>query len=183
MIKNRGFAYIALLAVLTVIVLALGKASEDIAHSAAREREVQLLFVGKQYLHAIESYYENSPQDNKQYPRKLTELLADNRFLKPARHLRRLYADPVTGSTEWGLVRNEQGLIMGVFSLSDKMPIKTRFDYELQQSFGNEPLLKYSNWKFVYRPALGGSAPLVETGSGLAESAPSPDSVSVLSDE
>ncbi|MEQ1601797.1 MAG: type II secretion system protein [Methylophilaceae bacterium] len=150
--KNRGFAYIALLLVIAGITLSLGKASEDIAQNAARERETQLLFIGKQFINAIGSYYRNSPQGNKQYPLALEDLITDNRFQKPARHLRKRYIDPMTDNSDWGLVKNEQQQVIGVYSLAQTPPIKTDFEPILKQSFGENPLLTYSDWKFIYLP-------------------------------
>jgi type II secretory pathway pseudopilin PulG len=151
----RGFAYIALLAALTVLMLLLGMAAGDIAQAAQREREAQLLFVGKQFRNAIASYYERSPQGNHLYPDSLAQLLHDNRSAKAARHLRRIYFDPMTGGTEWGLLRNEQGKIIGVYSQSRQVPLKTSFEPELQLSFGDAPILSYADWQFAYRPADG----------------------------
>lgn len=164
----RGFAYIALLAALAVLMLLLARAAPDIAQSAQREREAQLLFAGKQFRNAIASYYEGSPQGNHQYPDKLEQLLQDNRALKPARHLRRIYVDPMTGSTEWGLLRNEQGKIVGVYSQSRQVPLKTSFEPELQQSFGDAPILSYADWQFAYRPA-DGSADLATPGAPVGD--------------
>ena len=91
-----GFAYIALLASLAVIMLVLTAASENISQTAKREREKQLLFVGEQFRNAIASYYENAPQGNKQFPKDLDVLVKDNRSIKAMRHLRRIYIDPMT---------------------------------------------------------------------------------------
>lgn len=166
--QARGFAYIALLAALTVLMLLLGMAAGDIAQTAQREREAQLLFVGKQFRNAIASYYERSPQGNHQYPDSLAQLLHDNRSAKPARHLRRIYVDPMTGGTEWGLLRNEQGSIVGVYSQSRQLPLKTSFEPELQQSFGDEPILSYADWQFAYRP-VDGSADLAMPDATVGE--------------
>lgn len=152
MSQHRGFAYIALLLVIAVVVLTLQKAAEDIAQNAAREREAQLLFVGKQFINAIGSYYRNSPSGQQQFPESLEDLIKDDRFPKPARHLRQIYIDPMTGKSEWGLVKDEQQRITGVYSLSTEIPIKTSFDMQLSQSFGNTPLINYTDWKFVYLP-------------------------------
>lgn len=162
-----GFAYIALLATLAVLMLLLGAAAADIAQAARREREAELLFAGRQYLHAIASYYENSPGGNHQYPTTLQQLLQDNRYAKPVRHLRRIYLDPMTGRPEWGLLRDPQGRIVGVHSLSQQAPLKISFDDELQQSFGDTPLLSYADWHFAYRPSDGSGDLAAEAGDGL----------------
>ena len=172
--KDTGFAYIALLCVLAGLALMLGVAAEQIDHAAQRDREEQLLFVGSQFRKAIASYYEQSP-GAKQYPRKLEELLQDNRFAKPVRHLRRIYADPMhTGTVsidardnraDWQLVRTPQGSIVGVYSRSDLLPIRTQLDDDLMKVIGDGPILHYSDWKFIYQP-LDGSADLVRPADG-----------------
>jgi hypothetical protein len=40
------------------------------------------------------------------------------------RHLRQIHADPLTGKYEWGLVRDSQGFILGMYSLAEGRPIK-----------------------------------------------------------
>jgi type II secretory pathway pseudopilin PulG len=183
--NNAGFAYMALLCVMAVLALMLGVAAEQIDHAAQRDREEQLLFVGSQFRQAIASYYEKSP-GAKQYPLKLEELLQDNRFLKPIRHLRRIYADPMrTGAAgmdardnreDWQLVRNPQGSIIGIYSRSDLTPIRTNLDEDLMKAIGDRPVLHYSDWKFIYQP-LDGSADLVrpaDDGNGIISDPDSP---------
>jgi hypothetical protein len=48
------------------------------------------------------------------------------------RYLRQLYADPLTGRREWGLIRDALGSIQGVYSLADGRPIR-------RQGFGVIP--------------------------------------------
>jgi type II secretory pathway pseudopilin PulG len=154
-----GFAYIALLLTLAGLGLILGLATEQIEHTAQRDREEQLLFVGKQFRSAIADYYEKSP-GTKQYPRKLEELLLDKRFLKPVRHLRRIYIDPMTNDTDWQLIRTPQGGIVGVNSRSELTPIRTQLDADMLKAIGDRPVRNYSDWKFIYQPR-DGSADLI----------------------
>jgi type II secretory pathway pseudopilin PulG len=156
---TAGFAYIALLVTLAGLGLILGLATEQIEHAAQRDREEQLLFVGNQFRTAIASYYEKSP-GTKQYPRKLEELLQDNRFAKPVRHLRRIYIDPMTNQADWQLVRSAQGGIVGVNSRSELPPIRTQLDADMLKAVGDRPVRYYSDWKFVYQPR-DGSADLI----------------------
>jgi type II secretory pathway pseudopilin PulG len=98
-------------------------------HSVSqREKERQLLFVGDQYRRALESYAKAVPASEgktaAQYPKSLDDLLLDPRFQHTVRHLRRLYRDPVTGKDEWGLLRDGQGGIIGIHSLSELTPFK-----------------------------------------------------------
>jgi type II secretory pathway pseudopilin PulG len=162
--KVAGFAYIALLVALAVLGLILGVATEQIEHAAQREREAQLLFVGKQFRQAVASYYEQSP-GTKQYPLKLEELLQDKRFLKPIRHLRRIYIDPMTLEPDWQLARNAQGRVVGVYSRSSLEPIRTQLDADLLKAIGDKPVKYYSDWKFVYQP-VDGSADILRDDDG-----------------
>ena len=157
-----GFAYIALLLVLAGMTLLLGVALQHIDQAAQRDREAQLLFVGKQFRQAVASYYEKSPGGAKHFPRKLEELLQDNRFVKPVRHLRRIYADPMradAGSNDhgWQLVRDLRGGIVGVHSRSQDLPIRsvTVLDDAMQKIIGEQPVRHYADWKFVYLPPDG----------------------------
>jgi len=130
--------------------LLLAAGSEVWLQSRQREREKELLFAGAQFREAIRLYYERTPGTVKRYPQKLEELLDDRRYLSLQRYLRKIYADPMTGSKQWGRVAAPGGGIMGVYSLSDKSPVKSaNFDS------GNEGLTggsRYSDWKFVYEP-------------------------------
>ena len=150
-----GFAYIALLASLAILMMALTSASESIAQNAKREREQQLFFVGEQFRNAIGSYYENSSQATKQYPKTLESLLKDNRSINPDRHLRQIYNDPITDDVFWGLVKNEQQQIIGVFSTSSEEVLITNFDSKVVSVDIEQGILIYSNLKFIYTPEKG----------------------------
>lgn len=156
MMKSAGgFAYIALLVSLAILMLALTSASESIAQNAKREREQQLFFVGEQFRNAISSYYENSPQGAKQYPKTLEVLLKDNRSINPARHLRKIYRDPMINDSYWGLVKNEQQQILGVFSTSSKEVLITNFDPKVVSVDVEQGILIYSDLKFIYTAEKG----------------------------
>jgi len=151
--RQAGFTYLALLFTVAVAGVVLAATGALWSFEAQREREVELLFVGNQFRQAIRSYYEQSPGMLKRYPMSLDELVKDNRYLGVKHHLRRIYADPITGRSEWGLLMAPEGGIMGVRSLSDRRPIK-RANFLLRDAMfeGKEA---YSEWHFVYRPYLG----------------------------
>lgn len=115
-------ALLFVVALLGVGMAALGTVWQT---AAQREKEAELLFVGDQFRRAIESYYRRTPGPDKQLPKSLAELVQDNRFPMPVRHLRRVYADPLTGDSKWGLVRDEKGGILAVHSLAEGTPLKT----------------------------------------------------------
>jgi type II secretory pathway pseudopilin PulG len=150
--QQTGFAYLAVLVILTVIAITLASASTRNAMTAKREREKQLFFVGEQFYNAFESYYNSAQQETDRYPKTLQQLLVDNRSLKAAYHLRQFYVDPMTQQADWGLIFNENKQIVGVYSLSAEHILKTNLsaDYVTVSSVNRE--LVYSDLKFVYLP-------------------------------
>lgn len=117
-------------------------------HTAAqREKEKELLFIGNQYRHAIESFWNKSP-GVKRLPKDLDELLSDPRFPNTVRHLRRVYRDPMTGSSEWGLVKEAVGGISGVYSLSEGKPFKTAGFSASDDAF--REATSYREWVFRF---------------------------------
>jgi type II secretory pathway pseudopilin PulG len=137
--------------VLLVAILAVAAASTLSVGIALQQRaaEQELLFVGLEYQRAFRSYYETAVSTPR-YPLKLEDLLRDPRFPGVRRHLRRLYADPLTGKSEWGLIQAPGGGIMGVYSLARGTPIKVDlFDAQL---LGFEGKTSYAQWRFAYAP-------------------------------
>ncbi len=157
--RQRGFTYLGLLFLVVIVTLALVGVATVWHTVVQRERETELLFVGEQFSRAIESYYRQSP-GGPQLPSSLEDLLLDERFPMVRRHLRRIYRDPMTGSTEWGLVKLGDR-VAGIHSLSKDKPIKSagldRPGFAEAQS--------YEDWKFVFADPL----------NRKADTAPSPD--------
>jgi len=151
---NQGFAYIALLAALAVLMLVLTSASESVSIKAKREREQQLFFVGSQFRNAIASYYENSAKAVKQFPLSLDELVQDKRTINTTYHLRKIYRDPMSNEASWGLVKNTQQQIVGIYSLSSEAVLKTNVDPSLVTKEIKQGVLLYSDLKFIYTPKL-----------------------------
>lgn len=126
--------------------LGAGTMVQMVQTQTQREKEEELLFIGDQYRRAIASYYNTMPPGAaRALPSNLEALLSDERFSTPKQHLRRIYADPMTGTTEWGLVTNGGG-ISGVFSLSDRAPFKTSGFLPAYKEFEGKG--SYSDWKF-----------------------------------
>lgn len=121
--EQTGFTYIGLLIGVVIFGIASVGAARLLASTERAERETELLFVGHQFRDAIRSYVQAQLRPA-QYPMTLDDLLLDKRFPAPRRHLRRVFVDPVTGKPEWGLVRAPEGGIMGVYSLSEREPLK-----------------------------------------------------------
>lgn len=112
-----------------------------------RAKEEELLFAGDQFRRAIKSYYSTvAPGKGQTLPRSLEDLLEDTRFPVPVRHLRRIYADPMTGKPDWVLVPGAGGII-GVHSHSTANTFKkAEFSVQNQQLQGKET---YADWVFV----------------------------------
>ncbi|HTD05250.1 type II secretion system protein [Undibacterium sp.] len=148
--KEGGFSYLIAMFLVAVLAIISVRALENSLTAERRDKEAQLLMVGKAYRDAIRDYYEGTPGTAKAYPAELELLLLDTRPTRLVRRLRKLYRDPVTGSAEWGIVRSESGGVMGVFSLSTQKPYKSDgFPIELM-SFTNAK--RYQDWRFVYQP-------------------------------
>lgn len=149
--NDKGFTYLALLFAVTVIGITFAVGGQVWSTVVMREKEKELLLRGGEIRAAIGRYYEKSP-GSKAYPRNLVELLKDPRYPVTSRYLRRIYEDPMTGKPDWELISAPGGGIMGVKSRSSKEPYKKKdFPKELQ---GFEGKSKYSEWEFIYIPAV-----------------------------
>ena len=147
---ERGFTYLALLLAVAVIGIGLASAGQSWSIAAQREREAELLFIGGEMRRAIGAYYLASPGAQR-YPRRLEDLLADERFPSVRRHLRRLYRDPMSGRRDWVLIEAPGGGVMGVHSRSPARPYQTAGFAEANRDF--EGKSRYADWKFVFQPA------------------------------
>ena len=144
--RNKGFTYIGFLIFIAIAAVGLAAYGEVASHATQREKEAELLFRGNAYQAAIGSYY----RKEQRYPASLEALLEDKRYPMPVRHLRKLYADPMTGEQNWALVDAPGGGFMGVHSRSDKAPIKTGNFLLKNQGFHDAQT--YADWKFVHSP-------------------------------
>jgi type II secretory pathway pseudopilin PulG len=157
--QQHGFAYLTILFIVAIMTAGLAVVGQVWQTAAVREREAELLHVGNEYRKAIERYYLEkglSPKQSQQYPKNLTDLIKDPRKGETVRHLRRLYPDPITGGTEWGLVKAPDGGFAGVYSLSEESPLKTGGFLVRDATF--EGKTKYSDWQFAYAPAAAPTA-------------------------
>lgn len=146
---QRGVMLLAFMIFLAIVGLVVTKTAEVWSTTLAREREQELLFVGEQYSKAIERYYYATPGINKALPATLEELMQDDRFPKPMRHLRQLYPDPMRGGDTWGVLR-QGSRIVGVYSLSEQKPIKKAgFDAKYTEFSAAQT---YRGWRFMFKP-------------------------------
>lgn len=146
--REIGAAYLMLL--LTILVMGIGLvAVSEVWHTTLRrEKELELLFIGDQYRQSLRLYFTQTPSGNAlRYPLKLEDLLKDPRVPGTKRYLRKIFADPITGDTKWGLILGPNGGIVGVHSMSQEQPIKTaNFSME-NKAFEN--MKHYSDWVFL----------------------------------
>ncbi|WP_137823242.1 type II secretion system protein [Pseudomonas sp. D(2018)] len=148
---EQGFTYLGVLFLVMLMGMGLAGAGQLWSTASQRARERDLLWVGSQYAQALRSYYRVSP-GVAQYPAALDDLLEDNRFPQTVRHLRRLYADPLTGNTDWGLIRSFDGRIAGVYSQSRQRPMKLAHFPAQWVEF--EGMTRYADWRFVAEKAF-----------------------------
>ena len=150
---RAGFSYLGVLLAVAIFGVAMTAANRYWSTVVLREREAELLFRGHQIQRAIETYYENPPAgQRKQYPQTIADLLRDPRYAQTRRHLRTWYPDPLTGDTNWVLIRDAGGRIRGVHSQHPGRPLKSG---NFPKDFGSfEMAVAYTDWKFVYTPKL-----------------------------
>jgi type II secretory pathway pseudopilin PulG len=148
--RQGGFTYAALLLAVAVIGIGLATAGQSWSTAAQREREAELLFIGGEFRDAVRAYYFASPGAQR-YPRRLEQLLEDERFPSVRRHLRRVYRDPMTGKRDWVLIEAPGGGIMGVHSRSRGGALKTANFSDANRDL--EGKASYADWKFVFQPA------------------------------
>lgn len=146
---QAGFTYLALLFAVATMGIGVAAVGLEWQTSRQREKEAQLLFIGREFQRAIALYYYRTPGGALEYPRSLEELLEDPRSVGVQRYLRRIYRDPITNRAEWGLVLSPDGRITGVRSLSERQPLKTG---NFPEAFPFEGRRRYADWEFVFVP-------------------------------
>ena len=160
--RTSGFAYVMLLIAIAVLGLFASQALQVGAQVGRRDAEQALLAIGAEYERALSSYAgvalmstaqaANIAANNARGPKTLEELLKDPRSPGVKRHLRQIYADPMTGRVEWGLIKDASGYILGIYSESSARPIKqANFDTTQLHFEGSE---EYSKWIFGLPAAI-----------------------------
>ncbi len=149
--SDSGVTLVLVLVMVTILGLSAGIAGSSWSSLTRRAKEADLLWKGGQIRTAIGTYYESSHAQGaaKTYPSKLEYLLKDPRFLQTTRHLRRPYADPMTGS-DWELIKDPGGRIKGVRSTFKEEPFKQGNFSAENEEFEGRGL--YAEWEFVYTP-------------------------------
>ena len=158
--SQRGYSYLAVLFLVALTAAGLARLGQAWSTAAQRERERELEFRGGEIAAAIASYQRAAGTEPAPYPATLQDLLRDERGPRPRHHLRRLYADPLTGEPDWVLVPDPMNpaRFRAVHSRSEA-PLLRRFTPE------GQPLAKASDWLFdplaaaARQPATAASVP------------------------
>ncbi len=94
---EQGSMLLGLVVAIFLILLALSIAAPKVAEELKRDREVEAVHRGNQYVRAIQLYYRKIGT----YPGSLEQLEKTNNI----RFLRQRYADPMTGKPDWRLIK------------------------------------------------------------------------------
>lgn len=136
--RQGGFTFLLLLWWVALSGLMLAALAQGWQTAARREREAELVWRGEAFRQAIESYASVPVAEGQaRLPTRLEDLLEDRRSGTLQRHLRRIWPDPITGQTRWGLVLVGDG-VAGVHSLSTASPLTAP-----------EGVERYDAWQFV----------------------------------
>ena len=145
--RQRGFTYVAVLALLALLGVALAAVGSRWADRVQREREQELLRVGQLYAQAILAYYRGSPGSDKKWPKTIEDLELDPRMLGTVRYLRAAYTDPMVPGKPFAPVRGADDTIHGVYSSSTAAPFR-QGTIDLG-AVVLSPARRYSDWQFI----------------------------------
>lgn len=145
--QHEGFTLVATLLLVALVSLGLAAVGPLWSQQVKREREEELLRIGALYARAIAEYRDASPGVDKRYPQDIGMLILDERHLGVRRHLRQLYEDPVGSGQPWGLIRDADQGIVGVYSQSQEAPLAQ--GPVTAGSVNLKPARRYSDWKFT----------------------------------
>ena len=95
--REQGFLLLGLIVTIFIILLALSVAAPKLARELRREREVETVHRGNQYVRAIQLYYRKFGH----YPGSMEQLDKTNMI----RFLRQDYVDPMTGKADWRIIK------------------------------------------------------------------------------
>jgi type II secretory pathway pseudopilin PulG len=108
--SEEGYILLAVICMLALVMIALSVALPRISKEIQRDRELETMHRGKQYIRAVQLYYKKFSA----YPPNVDALVKSNQI----RFLRRKYIDPTTGKDEWKPIhfgQNKVPTAMGFF--------------------------------------------------------------------
>lgn len=150
-LRQRGFTYLGVMFIVSVLAMTAALASVVWSTAQQRDSERELVFIGQQFQAAIERYRQRATDPASPYPKRLEELVYDDRGVDIQRHLRRIYVDPMTGDVKWGLIRLPNGGIVGIHSLSERRPYPRKF---VVGGFVVPVADSYRDWRFIAPGAI-----------------------------
>lgn len=141
---QQGSVFMGMLVTVAVVAVMLMEVGTLWSSVLQRERELELLARGNEIRRAIGLYY----AAGNTFPKSLEDLVLDRRQPTIKRYLRRVYTDPLTGTTDWGVVAGPGETIMGVFSQAEGIPFKQGNFSVINQRFTGQG--SYQGWVFLY---------------------------------
>jgi len=108
---ENGYMMVAVIFMVALMTLALAAAAPGIRPRIRRDREIETMHRGKQYIRAVQLYYRKFHA----YPPNLDALVKTENI----RFLRKKYIDPTTGKEDWKAIQfgqNKAPTAMGFFS-------------------------------------------------------------------
>ena len=148
---QRGFAFLWVLLAVAMLGLLVASAADVVSVQQRRDRELQLLSIGREFRAALRQYHDCPTCDGgSQYPSALVDLLLDPRHgAEGHRYLRKIYVDPVTGVPDWGIVRDGSAIV-GIYSKSMEKPLMQHGFVADEMSFN--AAASYQAWIFAAQP-------------------------------
>jgi type II secretory pathway pseudopilin PulG len=107
---EEGYLLLSIMFLLFLLLLSLSVAAPKLARSIQRDRDVETMERGKQYIRAVQLYYRKFHA----YPPSVDALVKSNDI----RFLRKKYTDPITGKDDWKPIlfgQNKVPVAMGFF--------------------------------------------------------------------
>jgi type II secretory pathway pseudopilin PulG len=107
--QEDGFLLLGVLFMILLVLLALAIAAPKMAEDLRRDKEIETVHRGQQYVRAIQIYYTKYGR----YPNTIDQLIkSDNQ-----RFLRKRYLDPMTGKDDWRIIHYGEQKVpaMGLF--------------------------------------------------------------------
>ena len=148
--STHGYSYLLLLVLAAVLAL-VSAGTVSVGHAVSHAHaEKELLAIGAEFRAALQSYGGSAsfmPGGQWQRPAQLQELMRDPHVPGVRRHLRRIYADPLSGRADWGVVRGPDGRIAGIYSLAPGVPVKRAGFDPASAHFENAK--SYADWVFM----------------------------------
>jgi type II secretory pathway pseudopilin PulG len=97
---EEGFMLVGVVVLVFLVLLTLSIAAPRVARALRRDREVEAIHRGNEYVRAIQLYY----RKNGHYPGNMEQLEKSNNI----RFLRQKYIDPMTGKADWRLIHQNE---------------------------------------------------------------------------